>query len=91
MFVIFFYDGPDPGNVFSMFDSIDSTVNLATTQTFYNFILEVNSEIGTSPRGSFNTLPTTKTTLGFLTAISNQTTVSAMTLRRILFLLPHIP
>lgn len=81
VFVIFFYDGPDPGSVFSMFDSIDATVNLVTTQTFYSFILELNSAIATSPRGSFNTLPTTTTTLGFLNAISNQTTVNAMTLR----------
>lgn len=77
MFIIFFYDGPDPGNVFSMFDGISSTINLATTQTFYSFILELASEINSSPRGSFNTLPTTRTTLGFLTAITNQTAVSA--------------
>lgn len=71
-FVIYFYDGPDPGNVFSMFDGIESTINLVSTQTFSSFVSLVDSNIQTSPRGSFNTMPTTKLSAGFLAAVANQ-------------------
>lgn len=59
-----------------MFDGIDSTLDLVATQNFSSFISTINSEIQTSPRGSFNTLPTTELSTGFIAAIANQSRVS---------------
>lgn len=74
--VLFFYDGPDPGDSFAMFDDIDSTIDLVTTQTFADFVGTINSKIQTSPRGAFDVLPTTKLTPTFISAVLNQTEVS---------------
>lgn len=74
--VLFFYDGADPGDAFAMFDDIDSTIDLVTTQTFANFVGTINSKIQTSPRGAFDVLPTTKLTPTFMNAVVKQAQVS---------------
>ncbi|KAJ0114975.1 hypothetical protein J7T55_001382 [Diaporthe amygdali] len=72
--VLFFYDGPDAGTVFEMFDGVDHTISLVKQQTFSNFVSTVDSSVSVNPRGTFNSLPTTKTTPGFLAAVKNQAT-----------------
>lgn len=74
--VLFFYDGPDPGTAFSMFDDIKPTLNLVSKMSFASFVSLINSRIQTSPRGAFNTLPTTTTTPVFLAAVLDQVKVS---------------
>ncbi|CAN8096256.1 unnamed protein product [Discula destructiva] len=71
--VLLFYDGPDPGNAFTMFDGVESTVNLTYVQTFAEFIGTLNSHLQTSPRGSFATLATTATSPAFLNSCLEQT------------------
>lgn len=76
--VLFFYDGPDGGDRFAMFDGIVSTVDLVFNQPFSTFVETVNTRLVASPRGRFNTLPTTGTTQAFVDACLNQTRVSQM-------------
>ncbi|KAG8161219.1 hypothetical protein KVR01_009483 [Diaporthe batatas] len=70
--VLFFYDGPDPGTAFEMFDEVDDTISFVRVQSFSTFVSSVDSAIALNPRGTFNSLPTTKTTPAFLAAIKNQ-------------------
>ncbi|KKY29505.1 putative fad binding domain-containing protein [Diaporthe ampelina] len=70
--VLFFYDGPDAGTVFEMFDGVDHTISLVRTQAFSTFVSTVDSSIALNPRGTFNSLPTTRTTPAFLAAVKNQ-------------------
>ncbi|KAK7710735.1 hypothetical protein SLS64_005639 [Diaporthe eres] len=70
--VLFFYDGPDAGTAFEMFDGVDHTISLVRAQSFSTFVSTVDSSISLNPRGTFNTLPTTKTTPAFLAAVKNQ-------------------
>ncbi|KAL1871113.1 hypothetical protein Daus18300_004858 [Diaporthe australafricana] len=70
--VLFFYDGPDPGTAFEMFDSVDHTISLVKAQTFSTFVSTIDSSISLNPRGTFNSLPTTKTTPAFLAAVKSQ-------------------
>lgn len=74
--VLFFYDGPDAGTVFEMFDGVDHTISLVKAQSFSTFVSTVDSSIALNPRGTFNSLPTTKTTPAFLAAVKNQASVS---------------
>lgn len=74
--VLFFYDGPDPGTAFEMFDSVDHTISLVRAQAFSTFVSTIDSSISLNPRGTFNSLPTTKTTPAFLAAVKNQASVS---------------
>lgn len=74
--VLFFYDGPDAGTTFEMFDSVDYTISLVRAQTFSTFVSTIDSSIALNPRGTFNSLPTTKTTPAFLAAVKNQASVS---------------
>lgn len=73
--VIFLYDGPDPGNTFQMFDSIDSTLSLLSRKTFSDLVGTLDSTYTPGLRGSFNTLPTTNLTQGYLDAILDQARV----------------
>ncbi|KAL2277115.1 hypothetical protein FJTKL_00247 [Diaporthe vaccinii] len=70
--VLFFYDGPDAGTAFEMFDGVNHTISLVRAQSFSTFVSTVDSSISLNPRGTFNTLPTTKTTPAFLAAVKNQ-------------------
>lgn len=74
--VLFFYDGPDAGTAFEMFDGVDHTISLVRAQSFSTFVSTVDSSISLNPRGTFNTLPTTKTTPAFLAAVKKQASVS---------------
>ncbi|KAH8748651.1 hypothetical protein F5883DRAFT_238608 [Diaporthe sp. PMI_573] len=70
--VLFFYDGPDAGTSFEMFDGVDHTISLVRAQPFSSFVSTVDSSLSSNPRGTFNSLPTTKTTPAFLAAVKNQ-------------------
>ncbi|KAK7714938.1 hypothetical protein SLS63_011533 [Diaporthe eres] len=74
--VLFFYDGPDAGTAFEMFDGVDHTISLVRAQSFSTFVSTVDSSISLNPRGTFNTLPTTKTTPAFLAAVKNQASLN---------------
>lgn len=72
---LMFYDGLDPGDNFAMFDGIPTTLDLAYEQSFVDMVATADSNVDTSPRGTFSVLPTTKITTGFLNAILNQSEV----------------
>lgn len=75
--VLFFYDGPTRPPSFAPFDDIPTELNLVSSQSFSDFVSIFQSGLVTNPRGTFNTLSTTKLTPGFLSAVSNATDVSA--------------
>lgn len=76
--VLFFYDGTDVGTAFEMFDGVDHTISLIRAQSFSTFVSNIDSSFSLNPRGTFNSLPTTKTTPAFLAAVKNQASVSQM-------------
>lgn len=75
-FVLFFYDGTNPGDSFAMFDGIDSFIDLVKLQTFADFVGTADSRVQSSPRGTFEVLPTSKLTTTFMDAVLNQSNVS---------------
>lgn len=68
-----FYDGPDPGTVFSAFDSIPIDIDLWKTQSFNDFVMGVSSQIEDGQRGLFHTVSVKSFDLGLLKEVANQT------------------
>ncbi|ROW05742.1 hypothetical protein VMCG_05184 [Cytospora schulzeri] len=70
--VIFFYDGPDPGNSFSMFDDILADVNGALVQSFSSFVAGQATELLSFIRGTAHTLSVSAMTAPLLDAIKTE-------------------
>lgn len=68
-----FYDGPDPGTAFSMFDGIPVDVDLWKQQTFSQFVAGVPSQVEDGQRGLFHSVSVKSFDLALLKQIANQT------------------
>lgn len=70
--VIFFYDGPDPGDSFAMFDDILATVNGALVQSFSSFVGGQATNLLSFIRGTAHTLSVSAMTPAILDAIKTE-------------------
>lgn len=73
--VIFFYDGPDPGDSFAMFDDILPTINGALVQSFSSFVGGQATNLLSFIRGTAHTLSVSAMTPAILDAIKTEVEV----------------
>ena len=74
--VLFFYDGPNPGDSFSMFDGIPAALNTIEVQSFSTFVAAQASELLVSIRGVADTLSVSQFTPAVLDAVKSEIEVS---------------
>lgn len=85
--VIFFYDGPTAPASFAPFEDIIPLTLLPNlrSQSFSSFVSGIPSKLVVNPRGTFDTLSTSKLTTGFVEAVKSETDVSCVHHRNRLF------
>ncbi|KAK2613172.1 hypothetical protein N8I77_000099 [Diaporthe amygdali] len=70
--VLIFYDGPDPGNSFTMFDGIIPVTDGAYKQSFTSFVTAQATELIKNNRGTSHTVSVSTITETLLAAIKTQ-------------------
>lgn len=73
--VIFFYDGPDPGDSFAMFDGILPGVNDVLVQSFSSFVAGQATELLSFIRGTAHTLSVSAMTPAIMDAVKSEVEV----------------
>lgn len=73
--ILFFYDGPDPGDSFAAFDGILTTADNALVQSFSSFVDVQAAELLSFVRGTAHTLSLSALTPAILDAINTEVEV----------------
>lgn len=69
--VLFFYDGKDPGDSFSMFDDILPTADTVLVQSFSSFVGGQATELLSNIRGTSHTVSVSAFTSAVLAAVKS--------------------
>lgn len=73
--VLIFYDGPDPGDSFAMFDGIIPASNAAYKQPFTSFVAAQATDLLQNNRGTSHTVSVSTITATLLAAIKTEVEV----------------
>jgi hypothetical protein len=75
--LLFFYDGPDPGDSFAMFDSIIPVSSTTLSQPFSSFVAAQATQLVQTSRGTSHTVSVSALTVPFLEAVKTEVEVRA--------------
>lgn len=81
--VLFYYDGPDPGDSFAMFDDIPSTLPSTIVQSFSSFVAGQAYDLLSFIRGTSHTLSVSEITPAVLEAVKTEMEVRQFCLAQV--------
>ncbi|KAH8774423.1 hypothetical protein F5883DRAFT_412574 [Diaporthe sp. PMI_573] len=70
--LLFFYDGPDPGDSFAMFDGIIPVSSTTLSQPFSSFVAAQATQLVQTSRGTSHTVSVSALTVPFLEAVKSE-------------------
>lgn len=73
--VLMFYDGPDPGDSFAMFDGIIAVTSGTFKQPFTDFVAAQATQLLQNNRGTSHTVSVSAVTLPLLDAVKTEVKV----------------
>lgn len=76
--VLMFYDGPDPGDSFAMFDGIIPVSSGTLTQPFSKFVAAQATQLLQNSRGTSHTVSVSAVTLPLLEAVNTEVQVRSL-------------
>lgn len=74
-YMLFFYDGPDPGDSFAMFDGIIPATSGTLRQPFSSFVAAQATQLLQSSRGTSHTVSVSAITAELLEAVKKEVEV----------------
>lgn len=75
--MLFFYDGPDPGDSFAMFDGIIPVSSGTLNQPFSSFVAAQATQLVQTSRGTSHTVSVSALTVPFLEAVKSEVEVGS--------------